>query len=46
MFSPDPSTYDAQLEAKITDIKHLFTDTNIPELEVFTSDPLHFRYRT
>ena len=46
MFSPDPSTYDAQLETKISEIKDLFTDVSIPELEVFTSEPLHFRYRT
>ncbi len=46
MFSPDPSTYDAQLETKTSGIKSLFTDINIPELEVFTSEPLHFRYRT
>lgn len=46
MFTPDPTTYDAQLETKIADINTLFTGIDTPEFEVFTSEPLHFRYRT
>ena len=46
MFTPDPSTYQAQLDEKISQIETLFTGITTPSLEVFTSDPLHFRYRT
>ncbi|PCJ45951.1 MAG: tRNA (uridine(54)-C5)-methyltransferase TrmA [Moraxellaceae bacterium] len=46
MFTPDPATYNTQLDSKISNIQTLFSDTDLPELEIFTSTPLHFRYRT
>lgn len=46
MLIPDPTTYESQLSEKLTQIRTLFNDMEIPDIEVFSSDPLHFRYRT
>ena len=41
----DPTTYDQQLTNKVGTVKELFSDIDTPELEVFSSPPLHFRMR-
>jgi len=41
----DPSNYDVQLEAKRVKLTQLFTDFATPELEVFSSEPAHYRMR-
>ncbi|OUS29775.1 tRNA (uridine(54)-C5)-methyltransferase TrmA [Gammaproteobacteria bacterium 45_16_T64] len=46
MQTPDPTTYASLLDSKLTQIQTLFSDMEMPEIEVFSSDPLHFRYRT
>ncbi|WP_394148347.1 tRNA (uridine(54)-C5)-methyltransferase TrmA [Shewanella atlantica] len=41
----DPSTYDAQLEEKRIKLEQIFTDFDTPKLEVFSSEPAHYRMR-
>ncbi|MDD4974580.1 MAG: tRNA (uridine(54)-C5)-methyltransferase TrmA [Bacteriovorax sp.] len=42
----DPSNYDSQLEEKLKKLKQLFAVYPIPEIEVFASEPTHYRMRT
>jgi hypothetical protein len=49
-FSPvlteiDASQYDAQLSAKVDRILAQFADFEVPEIEVFKSEPEHYRMR-
>ena len=41
----DPNTYDAQLEEKRIKLEQIFTDFDTPKLEVFSSEPAHYRMR-
>ena len=41
----DPSQYDKQLDAKREKLAQLFADFNTPSLEVFASEPEHYRMR-
>lgn len=41
----DPNTYDAQLEEKRIKLEQIFTDFDTPNLEVFSSEPAHYRMR-
>ncbi|WP_028116506.1 tRNA (uridine(54)-C5)-methyltransferase TrmA [Ferrimonas senticii] len=41
----DPKHYDAQLAAKCDQMRQLFADYQTPELEVFRSEPQHYRMR-
>jgi len=41
----DPNTYDAQLEQKRIKLEKIFTDFDTPKLEVFSSEPTHYRMR-
>ncbi len=46
MFSHiDPTRYNEQLLAKQDDMTKLFADLNLPEFEIFTSEPIHYRQR-
>lgn len=49
-FSPvlteiDASQYDAQLSAKVDRILAQFADFEVPDIEVFKSEPEHYRMR-
>ncbi|GGI99894.1 tRNA/tmRNA (uracil-C(5))-methyltransferase [Shewanella hanedai] len=41
----DPTTYDAQLEEKRIKLEKIFADFDTPNLEVFSSEPAHYRMR-
>ncbi|MEC4729061.1 tRNA (uridine(54)-C5)-methyltransferase TrmA [Shewanella sp. D64] len=41
----DPTTYDAQLEEKRIRLEKIFADFDTPNLEVFSSEPAHYRMR-
>ncbi|QYK01540.1 tRNA (uridine(54)-C5)-methyltransferase TrmA [Shewanella psychrotolerans] len=41
----DPNQYDKQLDAKREKLAQLFADFNTPSLEVFASEPEHYRMR-
>jgi len=41
----DPATYDAQLAEKLARFRADFAPLDLPEPEVFTSEPLHYRMR-
>ncbi|MCL1144192.1 tRNA (uridine(54)-C5)-methyltransferase TrmA [Shewanella gaetbuli] len=41
----DPKNYDAQLEQKRIKLEHAFAEFTPPALEVFNSDPAHYRMR-
>lgn len=41
----DPTTYDAQLEAKRIKLEQAFAQFETPSIEVFASDPEHYRMR-
>lgn len=46
MFSHiNPNNYDKQLSDKQRDITQLFSPFNLPALDVFTSEPIHYRQR-
>ncbi|MDO7086148.1 tRNA (uridine(54)-C5)-methyltransferase TrmA [Pseudocolwellia sp. AS88] len=46
MFSHiNPSNYSQQLEDKKNDIAHLFSNYDLPTLDVFESEPINYRYR-
>lgn len=41
----DPLSYPAQIQEKLTLLKNEFSSFELPELEVFESQPLHYRMR-
>ncbi|MCL1124000.1 tRNA (uridine(54)-C5)-methyltransferase TrmA [Shewanella surugensis] len=41
----DPTTYDAQLEQKRVKLAQLFSHFDTPQLEIFASEPEHYRMR-
>ncbi|MCL1077166.1 tRNA (uridine(54)-C5)-methyltransferase TrmA [Parashewanella spongiae] len=41
----DPQQYDAQLEQKRQKLQQMFASFNVPEVEIFASDPTHYRMR-
>ena len=41
----NPHTYQAQLEAKVSQLQHTFAPFNPPSLDVFASEPEHYRMR-
>lgn len=41
----DPTTYDAQLEEKRIKLEKIFANFDTPNLEVFSSEPAHYRMR-
>ncbi|WP_163933752.1 tRNA (uridine(54)-C5)-methyltransferase TrmA [Paraferrimonas sp. SM1919] len=41
----NPSNYQQQLEQKQQEMRHIFNDFDMPELETFASDPEHYRMR-
>lgn len=47
MVNPDTNTvtYSNQLAEKVSTLKNMFTDFNVPELEVFESQEKHYRMR-
>ncbi len=45
MKNPDPSLYQAQLEQKRLKLKDLFSSLTNQEIEVYASEPLHYRMR-
>ena len=45
MEKPDPANYQQQLEVKLQLLREQFTELTLPEVEVFESEPMHFRMR-
>lgn len=46
MFSHiNPNNYSQQLEDKKNDIAHLFSNYELPTLDIFESEPINYRYR-
>ncbi len=43
--NPDPSQYQAQLKEKLSTVEKQFEDLALPSIEVFSSDPTHYRLR-
>ncbi|WP_299009398.1 tRNA (uridine(54)-C5)-methyltransferase TrmA [uncultured Shewanella sp.] len=41
----DPTTYDAQLEEKRIKLEQLFSQFDTPKMEIFASEPAHYRMR-
>lgn len=41
----DPHNYQQQLDEKLTDLSSDFSGLSLPDIAVYTSDPLHFRMR-
>ncbi|MGV6808102.1 MAG: tRNA (uridine(54)-C5)-methyltransferase TrmA, partial [bacterium] len=41
----NPAQYDAQLEEKLAALKNLYADFPLPEIDVFSSSPSHYRMR-
>lgn len=41
----DTAAYDSQLETKLAKLKALFADMSMPEVEIRTSEPQHYRMR-
>jgi tRNA/tmRNA/rRNA uracil-C5-methylase (TrmA/RlmC/RlmD family) len=46
LMSINPENYEEQLQEKILGLKQLFSGFNIPEIEVFRSQPINYRMRT
>ena len=43
--SINPETYQQQLDEKLTRLKAEFNDLPLPQIDIYTSKPLHFRMR-